>query len=503
MAHRDFTKHTAEAAEPGVGRAAPMGALAVERLKRSAFVGGVAGLQLKVSASGAKSWRLFYRLPGDARRRAMKLGGFPDLGLSDARTRARAELKRAGVGEDPKAARFERAQQSAVTVDAALDAYLAHCVRENSKATVADKMRAFRKHVRLHIGRRVLARMKRADWLSVIEAETVSPSMRRSLWMYIRHFLAWAMEREHIETHPLWGVRPPKRGASRDRILSDDEIRALWAIEGETPDLARLSLLTGQRQGSLAHMQWPQLDLHRGLWAIPAENMKSGKPHVAPLSPAAVAILQRRCAQRFDGPYVFGVKSNGARPYDGFSNGMEWLRLRLAGEPSQQGRRLSAEYKSDRRLRQKLHLPNAWRFHDLRRTAVTLAQRGGAHIDAIKALTQHKTAGVIGIYARHAFHEEKVDVAHRIEAQVLSVLEAQTSPQNASAISLARTVRQLSASKTLRLPEVSRRTGLSRYSIYAALAKGAFPAPIRVGARGVAWREADLDAWIAQRPPQR
>lgn len=424
MAHWQTTASTSEAIENEValGRVAPLGALAVERLKRSAFVGGVAGLQLNISAKGVKSWRLFYRLPGEVRRRAMTLGRYPELGLSDARKDARAALKRAARAEDPKAERIERTRKAFLLVNDALDQYLIYCELENSKATIDDKRRAFRKHVRPILGMRLLAPLKRREWLDVIEAKSVSRSMRRSLYMYLRHFLVWAMEREHIEYHPLWGVRPPKRGSSRDRVLSDAEIRAFWAIEGETPELARLALLTAQRQGSLARMQWPHLDLEQRLWSIPAEDMKSKKPHVVPLTETAVAILRERERRRFDGPFVFGVRSNGARPYDGFSNGMEGLRFRLVGEVSQKGRRLTGAFKAGRRKKTHESVSSTWRFHDLRRTAVTLAQRGGANVDAIKALTQHKTAGVIGIYARHAFHEEKEHVARLIEQQILAIL---------------------------------------------------------------------------------
>jgi integrase len=423
LAHWDSgASANAEDGALNFGRVAPLGALAVDRLKRSAFVGGVAGLQLNVSAKGVKSWRLFYRLPGDTRRRAMTLGRFPELGLADARIDARAALKRAGRGEDPKAKRAEQARTNLLLVNEALDDYLVYCARENSKATVQDKTRAFRKHLRPRLGKRPLVQVARSEWLSVVDAAALTKSMRRSLYMYIRHFLVWALERGHIENHPLWGIRPPKRGLSRDRVLCDAEIKHLWSVEGETAELARLALLTAQRQGSLARMQWPHVDLDAQTWSIPAEDMKAGKPHVVPLTQSVLAILRARHAKRLKGPYVFGVRSEGFSPYDGFSNGMEGLRMRLAGEESQQGKRLTAAFKAKRRERLQRASSTGWRFHDLRRTAVTLAQRGGANVDAIKALTQHKTAGVIGIYARHAFHHEKEEVAQLIEAQLLAIL---------------------------------------------------------------------------------
>ena len=53
----------------------------------------------------------------------------------------------------------------------------------------------------------------------------------------------------------------------------------------------------------------------------------------------------------------------------------------------------------------------------------------------------------------------------------------------------------------LRLPMVLRMTGLGRSTVYRLIAKNEFPGPVRLGARAVAWRQADLDVWIEARPP--
>jgi integrase len=382
---------------PGLARGRVMTALAVERLRESAFVGGAPGLQLMISFGGARTWRLFYRLPGALQRRAMTLGRFPEVSLSDARRRAGEALALAADGVDPKTARAKRAKRSALTVDAVLDAYLAACAGLNDPHTLRDKRGAFANHVRPGMGSRALSSVARADWLAVLDGLTARPGIRRNLYAYLHHFLAWANERDMIDANPLLGVRAPKPVAARDRVLSDEEIRALWACEGETATLARLALLTAQRQGSLAAMRWDHLDLKAGLWRIPADAMKSGAAHEAPLSAMAVEILLAR--PRLGGPFVFGIGSAGARPFQGFSNGMEALRASMPPAAT------------------------SWRFHDLRRTAVTLAQRAGCPLDAIRALTQHKTPGVIGVYARHAYADEKRQVAAAIEVVLQDILK--------------------------------------------------------------------------------
>lgn len=63
-----------------------------------------------------------------------------------------------------------------------------------------------------------------------------------------------------------------------------------------------------------------------------------------------------------------------------------------------------------------------WRTHDLRRTAVTLAQREGCSIEEIRALTQHRVLGVIGVYARHAYTDEKRKVANAVAARIDAIV---------------------------------------------------------------------------------
>lgn len=54
--------------------------------------------------------------------------------------------------------------------------------------------------------------------------------------------------------------------------------------------------------------------------------------------------------------------------------------------------------------------------------------------------------------------------------------------------------------RLLRRPEVERRTGLSRTSLYRLMRDGVFPEPIRVGPRAVRWPESEIAAWLAARP---
>jgi prophage regulatory protein len=57
----------------------------------------------------------------------------------------------------------------------------------------------------------------------------------------------------------------------------------------------------------------------------------------------------------------------------------------------------------------------------------------------------------------------------------------------------------MSSPSLLRRPVVSKRTGLSRSTLYRMVQSGEFPAPRQIGARAVAWVESEVSAWIESR----
>ena len=377
-------------------RLKPLTARQVQQAPASVFVGGAPGLQLLVSPAGTKSWRLFYRLPGAGKRRSMSLGRFPGVSLAEARQRALAALAAASAGNDPKAHLQETASARDLSIAALAEDYLAWCTTANAPKTVASKSSAFRVHVLPAWGHLPASDLESPAIAKYLDSLSDRPVMRYSLYLYLSHFFNWCRERGYVTANPLQAIKTPKKSRARERVLTDAEIAALWLAHGAMASIARLSLLTAQRRGSIETMRWQDIDETRALWSIPGPSMKSGKVHEVPLSPLAMGELTK--LSRMAGPYVFGVGSQGEKPYGGASNGMEYLRRSL-GNPD-------------------------WRLHDLRRTAVTLAQRGGCTIEEIRALSQHKVSGLIGVYARHAYTDEKRRVAEVIGREIATIVGA-------------------------------------------------------------------------------
>ncbi len=92
----------------------------------------------------------------------------------------------------------------------------------------------------------------------------------------LRTFFGWAAANDLVDADPTAGVRKPTREAPRDRVLTDDEIRAFRngteRLCMPFGHLFRVMLLTAQREIEIAPMRWPELDLDSAVWTIPSER---------------------------------------------------------------------------------------------------------------------------------------------------------------------------------------------------------------------------------------
>ena len=85
----------------------------------------------------------------------------------------------------------------------------------------------------------------------------------------IRKIFNWAVARDILTSSPCAGVKPPTPECSRDRVLSDDEVKLIWLAEGQVGgsfgSLVRLLMLTGQRRNEVAEMQWSELNIEEAI----------------------------------------------------------------------------------------------------------------------------------------------------------------------------------------------------------------------------------------------
>jgi len=385
------------------------------------------GLYLVVQPSGAKSWAVRYRHGG--RPRKLTLGplaptieGAPEpepvlgapLTLKGARIVGRQQLEIVATGRDPatvkKAARAEASDERNLYANVATDFVTRYARKKNRSWRETARLLGLRevdgelKSIKGGLadgrqwGKRRVQEITRRDVRELIEgiAERAPVAANRTL-AAVRKLFNWCVERDILDASPIAGLPPPAAEASRDRILTDDEIRWFWkgCVEIGAPfgPFFRLLLVTAQRRGEVRAMTTGQLDLAERLWTIPAAIAKNNVEHVVPLAPQAVAIIE--AAPRIKGKAGLIFTTNGETPVSGWSRAkanLDAAMLRIA-----------------RKERKGATVPD-WRLHDLRRTAASGMARLGQPVHVVEAALNHKSGtikGVAAVYNRYSYADEK------------------------------------------------------------------------------------------------
>ena len=225
----------------------------------------------------------------------------------------------------------------------------------------------------------------------------------------IRACLKWYSTKKNRKFNPP-GTDGMERssGVKRDRILNDDEIRALWAaVQPDTfGGIVKALLLTAQRRDEVAGMARAEIDRH-GNWTIPPERYKTKKANVVPLTPAALVVINAQ-DQIDGGDMIFST--NGETAFSGFSK----CKLRLDRDMLAKLQEAAVERGEDPK---KVSLPD-WRLHDLRRTAKTLMMRARVRPDISERVLGHVIKGVEGVYDHHDYLEDKKDALEALAALV-------------------------------------------------------------------------------------
>jgi integrase len=338
------------------------------------FASKIRGFGITVYPSETKSFFVRYT---NSRGRTLRhvLGNYPPMTLRSARSAAEDVVGRVANGDDPQAEKIEHRQAEGFGDFAAT--YLTDAQPRMKPRSYAEDERVIR-HDLLPAWRSIPIRdIRRRDIAAVLDqiiarGSRVQANRTRSVCSRI---FAFAVEREVVEHNPVVGLRRPTEEHSRDRVLSPDEIRILWAIwdaEGsQVSALYRMLLLTGQRKTLVATMQWSHLD--GCWWVIPKEITKNKKEHRVYLVPQAIDILASlRRGEHL--PWVFPSE-------------------RVAGQP------LGWVNKAKERYRKKANLRD-WRPHDLRRTMATEMGDMGIPHETIGLVLGHLRKGVTAIYDR-------------------------------------------------------------------------------------------------------
>jgi integrase len=311
------------------------------------------------------------------------IGRHGPLTPDTARAKARQLLGLVAGGADPFAQALS-GEGFATTVDRYLDRKRS-LVKPNSFREVERYLRDHSSPLhRLRLGE--IDRRKIAALLG--EIETTSGAVTRNrLRSALSAFFAWCITEGLLDTNPVTGTAQADEGGSRERVLTPEELRALWRglDDGPFSEILRLLLLTGQRRNEIGRLQWSEIDLPRKLIVLGPARVKNSRQHEVPLSHQALAIVER-LPRRNSSTFLFSDKQ-------GFG---DWDGAKI-------------------RLDQRLGIA-PWRIHDLRRTAATGMAELGVQPHIIEAVLNHVSghkAGVAGIYNRARYEGEMSDALQR------------------------------------------------------------------------------------------
>ena len=338
------------------------------------------GLVLRVGKN-KRSWQMRARVNGSLHQE--KLGVYPAMSIADARDAVRENIRR-----------LERGLSAAPPVQMAI-------AKPDGQRTLGDLIDRYERYRKLK-GDRIKyldealrhLRLNLAPWLDKPAAEVTKADVREARDMIAERGAVGASDKLLAYAGPLfrWAAREdlvpynfipdvvrlgsPKK---RDRFLDDGEVALLWeATHGaNTPSLAaycrllRFLLLTGQRRGEAAPMDWQ--DVTGDVWR--QSDNKAGRAHNVPLSPLALSCM----------------------------NGRAESGLVFAGESG----RMSGWSKLKRYLDRRCAIQEPWQVHDLRRTCASGMQRIGVEREVIAACLNHSIPGVTSTYMRDRLEPQK------------------------------------------------------------------------------------------------
>lgn len=291
-----------------------MTAIEVKRLIKPGLhaVGGVAGLLLQVTPSGARSWIL--RAMVGVKRRDIGLGGFPDVTLAQAREKARAAREQIQTGIDPVLHRQEarsaliREQAKAVTFEQLASGYMIRKGKEFKGTKQSQKLKTHLERYSFpYIGKMLVADIEMSNIVAMLKPiwETKTETAVR-VRLNVEKILDIAIaEKKRSEINPakwkgmLEHALPAPGKVSKTthlKALKVDDMPAFWEklgqVKGTGAKALQFIILTVCRSGEVRGARWDEFDLKAKTWTIPAERMKAGKTHVVPLTDDAMALLE-------------------------------------------------------------------------------------------------------------------------------------------------------------------------------------------------------------------
>lgn len=337
------------------------------------------------------------RAPSKAWKAVIRLKGWPTIAKSFRTRRDAEDWARNTEDGMIRGVHIKRSPSEAMTIDDALDRYLAEVTPTKRTSTqYAEKMRA--KQLKKSLGDYSLMSLSPkivAKYRDGRLAEGKSPSTVRLELAMLGHLYTTAIKEwgMGLVTNPVASIRRPAPGPGRNRRLSWSEARRmLKACDAHSnPMLAwivRVALYTGMRRGEILSLTRDQVDLGRRI--VRLSETKNGSARTVPLSKRAVRVFRQ-------------ALSNPVQPAD--------TGLIFFGEPGRDGKR--RPYEANRMWAEALKRANIinLRFHDLRHEAISSLVERGLSDQEVAAISGHKSMQMLKRYT----HLRAEDLVARLD----------------------------------------------------------------------------------------
>ncbi|HZT04580.1 MAG TPA: tyrosine-type recombinase/integrase [Steroidobacteraceae bacterium] len=369
------------------------------------------GLQFVVrglAARRSRTWVLRIEFRTEPTR--LTLGHWPKMSLADARETAHRLREQARRGIDPRRARQGAGARrgpppgpiAATSINAPhsvghlADEFLTRYVQKNRKRPEDTEANLKRDILRVWRNRdaRSITPREVVDFLDEI-VDRGAPVVANRTANLLDQMFRFGIQRRIVESSPVMLLTPPGgKEKARKRTLDDDELKAFLADPRACTRQAKLEhiimilLLTGARRGELAQARWDEIDWQAKTWTVPDENHKEDEGYICPLTPQAIAhfrALQVLGSKR-KSPWICPAKGHPGRH----------------ANPRELSRRLA-------RCRERFQKQGIEDFtlHDLRRTVRTGLARLGVLPHIAERILSHAQPGIVGVYDRYQYLEEK------------------------------------------------------------------------------------------------
>ena len=349
------------------------------------------GFGVRVSQAGTKA---FILATGKNRDR-QTIGRYPILSLAEARKEAQQLIgDRAGGKHRPARMIFADA----------LDLFVAEKKQKNRARTIDENKRLLTKYFP-GLQRKPVAEMTTDDITRQLDKLRTTPGTSLHAFWAMRLFMRWCVKRRYVQHSPIEGLDAPSHSKPRERVLTDDELRAVWKASndcGQFGDIVKLLILTGARRTEVGSLRTEWINQEHETICLPAEICKNKRSHTFPIGTMVLSMLPSKAEHT----YLFPGRGTSS-PFNGWSK---------------------AKAQLDKKVTEIHGKPISFTLHDCRRSYATNLQRLGIKLEVIEALLNHVSgsrAGIVGVYNRHRYEPEMREAVTGFEEWFTKVILAE------------------------------------------------------------------------------